>query len=157
MKELFEPGQSFDPSCGLLWWLIYNPETSFISFGERKLSKLGQLKLDKQVIEELKSVKGEYKRPIDFSRKLDSLPTIKAMGGRMPFRFKLFEMGFYENIYEWHTTKVVGISAKGTYRQYLTIYPDKGIVAVRMIDPENYSGAEDDFAEFEYMVYNLVK
>ncbi len=157
LEELFKAGQDFDPTCGLLWWLIYDPETSFVSFREEQLEKLEQLKLDEWIFIELKSIKGDYKRPIDFSNRLDSLPSIQAMGGRMPFRLKLFEMGFYENIYEWHTTKVIGISAKGTYGQYLTIYPDKGIVAVRMIDPENYSGAEDDFAEFEYMVYDLVK
>lgn len=155
--ESFKAGQSFDPTCGLLWWLIYDPETSYITFQDNEIKKLKAIGIDQSVIQDLLKIKGTYKSPLDLSLKLDGLPSIQKMGGRAQFRSLLFSKGFYDNIYEWHATHVVGISAKGTYGQYLTIFPDKKIVAVRMIDSESYTSSVDDFSDFDYLVYELVK
>ncbi len=155
--ESFKAGQPYDPTCGLLWWLIYDPATSYITFGDEQIKKLEDIGLSEQLIMELKTIRGKYEKPYDLSLKFDSLPSIVKMGGRLKFRLMLFDKGYNDSPYTWHVTRVVGISAKGTYGQYLTIFPEKKIVAVRMIDSENYRSPEDDFAEFEYLVYKLVK
>lgn len=154
---IFKPGQPYNPTCGLLWWLLYDPKLSYVSFKKPEINKLESLGMDKKLIKELNSLRGNYKNPSEFSARLEALPGIKKIGGRLKFRLMLFDLGYYDDPYQWHAQDVVGISAKGTYGQYLTIIPRKKIVAVRMIDSENYTSVNDDFSTFEYLVYRLIK
>lgn len=152
-----KPGQPYDPTCGLLWWLIYNPETSYITFGDTEILKLKKARLNDKLLGDLKKVKGRYKSSNDLMTKVDTLPSIKKLGGRLAFRLHLFDLGFNGNIYKPHYGYQVGYMALGTYGQYITVFPDKKIVAVRTISNESYTGSNDEFQDFNRMVYELVK
>src|SRR5688572_33298555 len=43
--ESMKPGQNFNATCGLLWWLIYDPETSYIIFDDENIKKLENIAL----------------------------------------------------------------------------------------------------------------
>jgi CubicO group peptidase (beta-lactamase class C family) len=157
--ESFKPGQTFDQTCGLLWWLIYDPLTSYVTFTDSNIVQLQQINLSDTLIAELKNIKGRYKTPNAFFDAIDSLPYLKKIGGRNAFANLLSSKSFFKKPYNFHTenSKIIGFAARGYLGQFINIFPDKKLVVVRTIWPRNSKGPEDNFSNFDILSYQLVK
>jgi hypothetical protein len=52
----------------------------------------------------------------------------------------------------------IGYKAEGWLGQYIVIYPEKNLVACRMIrNSASYNAQTDEFRDFEQYVFKLVK
>jgi CubicO group peptidase (beta-lactamase class C family) len=158
-EESMKPAQPYDATCGLLWWLIYDPETSYVTFDDKNIQKLIKLGINDTLINELKTVTGRYKNSNELSNRIDSLPYIRKIGGRRALTELLRERSFFDPIYTFVTnnSKIVGWAAKGYLGQYINIFPDKKLVVVRTISGRNSKLPTDNFFDFDILSYQIVK
>lgn len=158
-KESSQPGQQINKTNGLLWWLVYDPLTSYVTFDDTNIDKLKKLQVNDTAISELSSVKGRYNSIAHFLQTVDDLPWFKKSGGSGAFTQLLYSKNFFNPFYTYviSQSKIVGYQALGYLGQYLTIFPDKKLVVARTISPRNSKGSADRFYDFELLSYNLVQ
>ena len=133
------------------------PETSFVTFDDSNIMKLRKSGISDTVISDLLKVQGRYKNGNELYNKIDSLGSIIKMGGRGKFRNMLYEKFFFDNIYtpDYSNAKIVGYEARGSGGQYIIVYPEKKIVAVRT---NGRPGTDKEFfPDFYILAYNIVK
>ena len=157
--ESMKPGQDFNRTCGLLWWLLYDPGTSYVTFDESNLQKLAEVGLNDTILHDLNKIKGLYKNEYEFLKALETLDTIKKIGGGLAFKIYLFGKSFFDDIYTLHTenSTIVGFAARGFLGQRMNIFPHKKLVVVRTMRPVNSKTPADNFFDFDLLSYALVK
>ncbi|HZI25993.1 MAG TPA: hypothetical protein VFD46_13000, partial [Chryseolinea sp.] len=157
--ESMKPGQNFNATCGLLWWLIYDPETSYIIFDDENIKKLENIALNDAVIRDLNKAKGRYKNEVEFWKIIEDLPSVKELGGRTALRDVLFSKSFFDDIYTFVTkdSRIVGFAARGALGQLMNIFPEKKLVVVRTIKTGNSKSPADNFRDFDKLSYQIVK
>ena len=159
VRESIRPGQPYDRSCGLLWWLI--PESNKLTLDDDSIKDMkAQLGLSEASAKKLQTMKVEPSQNSEFWRRVFRIfaadPATKARLNEINEQFKK----------KSPTTKIVGdgptvaFSARGYLGQFLVVVPNHRIVAVRQRrssekhDPYDPTG---DFGDFETMVRALVK
>ncbi|HEX6226827.1 MAG TPA: serine hydrolase [Chryseolinea sp.] len=159
IDECMKPGQNFNATYGLLWWLIYDPTTSYITFDGQDIQKLRDLRLNDTLIHDLESVSGRYRDSEAFWKTVEALTSVKAMGGRTALREALFKRSFFEDIYTFVTqhSRIVGVAARGSLGQLMNVFPDKKLVVVRTIRQGNSKSPADNFTDFDRLSYEVVK
>ncbi len=157
--ESMKPGQQFNATCGLLWWLIYDPATSYVTFDIQNIKKLQAIDLNDTIISDLRKVIGRYDNDIEFWNAVNSLQSVKDMGGRTALRELLFSKSFFDDIYTLVTenSNIVGYAARGYLGQLMNIFPKQKLVVVRTISTTNSKSPADSFVDFDLLSYQIVK
>jgi CubicO group peptidase (beta-lactamase class C family) len=144
------PGQTINPTCGLLWWLIPDSITYIIDDNQIKYLEEAGVKTD--FIEKAKKVKGTYLNQKDYYSKLES---VFGTDWQQVLNDNLLSLNLSLSKKEY-TYK--GVDANGWLGQYLVIFPEKKLVGVRMIKETNlYNPDTDAFYNFGDMLYKLIK
>jgi len=136
---------------GLLWWLIYDRTTYIVD--DAKLDELRAAGVAADFIERATLIKGKYATDHEYIAALQ-----RAFGTdyMTPFRAALAPHSITLSSKEYED--LVGFRAEGRLGQYIVIYPEVELVAVRMIAwSEAYNPATDRFEDFPRLVRDLVR
>lgn len=146
-----QPGQPHVGNCGLLWWII--PQRTDYIVDDIFLAELKGAGIAPEIIERFEGLKGRY---ADVNIPAEKL---RAAFGEdwEEFLDREFYPHFPARSRREYSPEIIGYKAEGWLGQYIIIYPDKGIVAARMVrTPENNEAVPDEMQDFEKYVYNLV-
>ncbi len=145
------PGQEFEPTCGLLWWLI--PDHVNYIIDDEQISKLATNGVGADFIGKLRLLKGNYE-----SRSAVHAAAQKVFGDRWqeeimsalgPRASRLTKQEVGKNI--------IGYYAGGYLGQYLVVLPAKNLVVVRMIrGTEAYNEKTDGLVNIQELAVQLV-
>ena len=152
ISQMLQPSQPFVPDCGLLWWLI--PETIHYIVDDSLLAEFKQAGIKQSVIDKFKLLEGDY---VNVNIPPDKL---KAVFGEdwQSFLDKEFYPYFPVRSRREYSSKIIGYKAEGYLGQYIIIYPDKKLVAARMVrKTDQYKVETDEMMDFARYVYKLVK
>ena len=148
----FRPGQEFEPTCGLLWWLIPDHITYIID--DDQISKLTAKGVSPDFAGKLRLLKGSYE-----SRSALQTAAEKVFGERWQEQI-MSTLGPMS----WSLTRkqvgknVIGYYASGYLGQYLIIVPADHVIVVRMIKgSDGYSEKTDGFMSITELAVKLVK
>ena len=146
------PGQEFEPTCGLLWWLISDHITYIID--DDQITKLTAKGVSPDFVGKLRLLKGSYE-----SRSALQTAAEKVFGDRWqeeimsalgPMSWSLTRKQVGKN--------VIGYYASGYLGQYLIIVPAQHVIVVRMINgSDGYSEKTDGFTNIQELAVKLVK
>ena len=156
IETMLSPGQSLDPSCGLLWWL--RPAWMHFSFDPDSLAMLRERGVSADLVATLgRTLAGaQFDGPNavmaglserlgeDASRIRDELIGEHKIG---PYRLFKIERG-----------PVAAYEAQGYLGQYIVVVPSAGLVAVRQIAAPPGDGAQpesDPYGDFTQRVLEL--
>jgi len=148
----FRPGQEFEPTCGLLWWLIPDHITYIID--DDQITKLTAKGVSPDFAGKLRLLKGSYE-----SRSALQTAAEKVFGERWQEQI-MSTLGPLS----WSLTRkqvgknVIGYYASGYLGQYLIIVPADHVIVVRMIKgSDGYSEKTDGFMSITELAVKLVK
>jgi CubicO group peptidase (beta-lactamase class C family) len=143
MDESLRPSK-LNPRCALLWWLV--PERTTWTIDDAHLAAMRAAGVDSGFVRRLEAMRGSYTKQADLNAAavralgdsaFDIIPP--ALGGRIPLARA--EYG-----------RMIGYEANGYLGQYLVIYPEQRLVAVRMVAWfDGYDPKTDGFVEFHEM------
>ncbi len=146
-----KPATPLRRNYGLLWWLIYDRTTHIVD--DAKIDELRAAGVAADFIERATTIKGEYATDDEYAAALQRVfgadymtPLNEALAAH--------SIALSSKKYE----DLVGFRADGHLGQFIVIYPDVELVAVRMIEwSEAYNPATDRFEEFPRLVRDLVR
>ncbi len=152
ISQLFQPSQPFVQDYGLLWWLI--PETIHYIVDDSLLAEFKQAGIKQSVIDKFKLLKGNY---INVNIPADKLKAVFGDDWKS-FLDKEFYPYFPTRSRREYGSKIIGYKAEGYLGQYIIIYPNKKLVAARMVEKtDQYKVETDEMMDFAWYVYKLVK
>ena len=143
-------GSTAEPRAGLLWWLI--PESTTFVIDDERIRARAAAGADSTFIRAATAARGRYKSAEAFETAL-----------RATFGEK-----YWEPYGEARTRtrmdperreygRMIGYEANGSFGQYIDIYPDQRLVAVRMIAATaGFKVPTDGFENFRELVQALV-
>lgn len=157
--ESLRQAQPFNSTCGLLWWLIYDPLTSYVTFDNSNIEKLQEASINDSIIIDLKKITGRYENQSVLLNTIDTIKSIKKIGGSNAFRKLLYKQSFFDDFYTFNkaNSSIIGFAARGYLGQYIDIFPGKKLVVIRTIRSENSKLPADKFYDFDILSYQLVK
>jgi CubicO group peptidase (beta-lactamase class C family) len=142
-------GSPLEPRAGLLWWLI--PEHTTFVIDDERIRSLALAGADSAFIHRATSARGRYESTEAYESALGA-----AFGEK-----------YWEPLGEARTRtrmdlarreygRMIGYEANGAFGQYIDIYPDQRLVAVRMIAAtDRFSAPGDSFENFHELVRAL--
>ncbi|MCH8967696.1 MAG: serine hydrolase [Planctomycetes bacterium] len=149
--DSLKPATPLRRNYGLLWWLIYDRTTYIVD--DAKIDELRAAGVAADFIERATALKGKYVTDDEYIAALQ-----RAFGAdyMTPLREALAPHSIALSSKEYED--LVGFRAEGRLGQYIVIYPDVELVAVRMIEwSKAYNPATDRFEDFPRLVRNLVR
>jgi CubicO group peptidase (beta-lactamase class C family) len=157
--ESLRQAQPFNSTCGLLWWLIYDPLTSYVTFDSSNIKKLQEAGINDSIIIGLKKITGRFENQSVLLNTIDTIQSIKRIGGSYGFQQLLYKQSFFDDFYTFNTAKssIIGYAARGYLGQYINVFPHKNLVVVRTISSKNSKLSTDKFYDFDILSYQLVK
>jgi CubicO group peptidase (beta-lactamase class C family) len=152
LSESLKQGQPFWPNCGLLWWRI--PEKVNYVVDDSLLAEFRLAGVSDSFIKVFSQLKGSYENV--------NLPEEKLVLAFGPDWHAVLDKklyAYYPRRARWVMSKnIIGYKAEGWLGQYIIIYPDKKLVACRMVhESKSYNSATDEMLNFEQLVYPVVK
>lgn len=148
--ESLRPGSPHAATSGLLWWLIPADTTAVID--DARIQQLREAGVDSAFVAAVARVRGRYES-------MDSLAA--ALAGTLGEDWRsvvnntLGPLGIPLARSEYGP--VIGYQANGYLGQYLVIFPEKRLVAVRMVEGSaSYNPQTDGFRNFFDLVYALM-
>lgn len=147
-----QPGQPYAENCGLMWWRL--PENTLYIVDDIFLDELRQAGIPDALLDKFESLRGTY-RNVNISEE-----KLAATFGEnwQDFLAKEFYPYFPARSRREYSKNILGYKAEGWLGQYIVIYPEKGLVAARMVkNTDDYDAATDEMRDFEKYVYNVVK
>jgi CubicO group peptidase (beta-lactamase class C family) len=154
VRKSVEPSQQLDPTCGLLWWLLYGPVRYAVDDSAIKYFK--DFGITAGSVQMLEALKG---------KPFDSLPLLwdsvrPIVRGDDVLKTKLEEMkARIPRMRPVVEGPVRGYEALGWLGQYLVVIPRDRLVAVRQRRAPDNAATQDlklSFLEFPDMVASLV-
>ena len=142
-----QPGQQHQPSCGLLWWLMFDNITFTID--------------DDQIADLTEKAAHDSSLPADFVKNAAKLKGAYPNADAWNEAFlRVFGRDWVNNpllvnLAKRHPGKVIAWYAEGYLGQYVVVVPGANIVAVRMIKSGDHVSSGDDFLDFQKMVLKL--
>lgn len=136
---------------GLLWWGI--PKNTSYVVSEEQINNMKEANVPSELISKINSIKGEYN---------SQSSVVNAIMGQFDdrkqlARFRKATLG--QNIAPYDKSvsgPIIGYKASGDGGQYLVIYPEENVVAVRMVQKSNgYNQKTDLFGSFPNLIYKL--
>lgn len=151
VKQMLKVSQPYTGNYGLLWWLI--PDTTHYIVDDDLIKEFQKAGVKQEITDKFRRLKGNY---INVNIPADKLRSVFGENWQ-----DLLDKEFYPYYPTRSRRKfsktIIGYKAEGYLGQYIIIYPDKKIVATRMIFPgDNYHPATDEMLDFEQYVYRLV-
>lgn len=141
------PGQPFEPSSGLLWWLMYDKITYVVD--EDQINMLIARGVSADFIQKARSLIGRYASREDYEAALERVfgkrwrEEINSVLAPLSLRLSRKEVG-----------SIIGYYAEGYLGQYLIILPRHNLVVVRMISwYDGYDFERDGFTQ----IFDLVR
>ncbi len=152
LDESLAQAQPFVPNCGLLWWRI--PERILYVVDDDLLERMKQSGVSEAFLSKFKALKGEYD---NVNIPDDKLVAVFGKEWKSVLDKELYP--YFPSRAKWgYSDEYIGYKAEGWLGQYVVIYPEKNLVACRMVkDGPQYDHQRDDFRDFEKYVYKLVK
>jgi len=152
INKLVQPSQPFVPDNGFLWWLI--PETIVYIVDDALLEEFKKAGIKQDIIDRFKLLKGEY---VNVNISPDKLKTVFGEDWQS-FLNKEFYPYFPVRSRRKYGSRIIGYKAEGYLGQYIVIYPEKKLVAARMVNnTDQYKIETDEMLDFPAYVYKLVK
>ena len=143
-------GSKQNPRCGLLWWLI--PDHTTFVVDVEQLRALRRAGADTAFVARMATIQGRYETTEAFAAALQ-----KALGERYWEPYGEAKMMTRMEPARAEYGRFIGYEANGSYGQYLVIYPDQRLVAVRMMAVTKMTDpANDSFDKFPVLVRALV-
>ena len=152
LDQSLKPAQPYVLNCGLLWWII--PERTEYIVDDTFIEELKGADIPQELIDKFELLRGRYTEVNISNDKLE-----EVFG-------KNWEAFLQEEFYPYfparsrreYSSEVIGYKAEGWLGQYIVIYPEKHIVAARMVEnSETYRSGTDEMRDFEKYVYNVVQ
>ncbi len=153
VRKSVEPGQPLEPTCGLLWWIVYRRTT--VTIDDAVIRYFKDQGLTAKSLETIEAMRGKPMDPGQFQAKI--LPILR---GDDVFKSKLADPR--RPRIPWKPAvegPARGYSAQGYLGQYLVVMPRHRIVAVRQRRSQGEANPEDprrNFLDFVEMVAALV-
>jgi CubicO group peptidase (beta-lactamase class C family) len=142
-------GSAVEPRAGLLWWLI--PQYTTFVIDDERIRSLAAAGADSAFIRRATTARGRYE-------------SVDAYGNALR---AAFGEKYWEPVGEARTHtrmdperreygRMIGYEANGSFGQYIEIYPDQRLVAVRMIVvTDRFALPADSFENFRELVRAL--
>ena len=143
---LLTPCNLFEGYAGL-WWLDYENTKSIVD--DSCIRKLRDANLEKQFMEKVEKMKGEYFSDKEYFSKIDEV------FGANPWEYINAQLGENLRIRRREYSGRISYRADGYLGNYIIVDPASNIVAIRMISWESCSSEEDFFSDFKSMVLDL--
>ena len=142
-------GSALEARCGLLWWLI--PEHTTFVVDDARIAALRAAHADSAFLRSALAVRGRYESLDAYTNALRRVYGDKywepATEARNRTRMSLERQEY---------GRMIGYEANGSFGQYIVIYPDQRLVAVRMmVATEKFDANIDSFERFPLMVRAL--
>ena len=152
IEESLQQGQPHNPLCGLLWWRLPSYEIPVID--DEKFKQLEAAGVSKSFLSKLEPLR---------NKSFDSMaPLYKALAEIFGERWgeilnqELANKGLTLSRKKYGD--IIGYNANGSLGQYLVVYPQQKLVAVRQIRwSDKYSQQTDSFDDFFELVRSLDK
>lgn len=152
IAESLRPGQPYALNCGLLWWII--PEHTEYIVDDLFLEELTQAGIRSELIEKFRQLEGRY---TDVNISPEKLSEVFGESW-MEYLDEEFYPDFPARSRREYSEKILGYKAEGWLGQYIIIYPEKRIVATRMVEHSGgYLPIRDELRDFEEYVYRVVQ
>jgi CubicO group peptidase (beta-lactamase class C family) len=138
--------------CGLLWWLV--PERTTWIIDDSRLDTLRRAGVDSAFLRRATAIRGRYASLEGYTAALQ-----RAFGPRYwePVETALAPARV-RGLGRTEYGRMIGYEASGYLGQYLVIYPEYRLVAVRMVKPSERSNSDtDSFETFSDLVRALVR
>lgn len=152
IDQLGLQSQPYEPLYGLLWWRVPTGATGMLT--SKHLAELAKGGVDPKLIQQLKPLLGKRVHSmLEWHRLLAaSVPDWQA---RTAVPGLIGPYGL--DIPTWQYDGFDGIAAEGSLGQYLVVFPDLDLVAVRQIEPfDGYDFMQNRFEDFPDMVRTIV-
>jgi CubicO group peptidase (beta-lactamase class C family) len=138
------------PEVGLLWWINYGSRS--FSIDDATIDRVKQAGADATFIEQMNRLKGRYETLEALNKAI-----VTIFEKRELLREKLNALKLGDNFFKVERGEPIGFNANGYLGQSILVFPESGIVAVRMIENSaKYEEKTDGFREFERLVRALV-
>jgi len=136
---------------GLLWWRI--PEHTNFVVGEEQINNMREADVPLKYISKIDSIKGEY----DSQGSVVDAIMSQFDNRKQLAQFRKATLGQSVAPYGKSINgPIIGYKASGDGGQYLVVYPEENVIAVRMVQKNNgYNQQTDFFGNFPKMVYTL--
>ena len=142
-------GSKQNPRCGLLWWLIPDHTTFVVDTAHLRALRLAGA--DSAFVARMATIQGRYDSQIAYEAALQ-----KALGERYWEPYGEARLVTRMDPYRAEYGPFIGFEANGSWGQYLVIYPDQRLVAVRMMAVTENTRMTDSFENFRVLVRALV-
>lgn len=144
-------GQEFEPTCGLLWWLI--PDRIAYVIDDDQISMLAAKGVNADFIAKLRLAKGSYENGSEVQAAVQKVfgerwrdEVMSALG---PLSSSLAKKQVGK--------KIIGYYADGFLGQYVVVLPVKNLVVVRMIEAsDRYNEKTDGLMNIQDLARQLV-
>lgn len=151
LAESLAPATKQQANCGLLWWLIY--DTTRFVIDDVVVANLASAGVPKSFVEKVKSARGTYS---DRKAYFGALQAAFGSNWQAELNETLAPLGVQLSRKEYG--KLIGYRADGYLGQYIVIYPDQELVAVRLVaSSDDYNPETDGLPDFPELVRQLVK
>ena len=142
-------GSAAEPRCGLLWWLIPRQTTWVVD--DARIRALRAAGADSVFLTAASSMRGRYESLDGYTNALR-----RAFGERYWEPYGDARNHTRMDLERREYDRMIGYEANGSFGQYIVIYPDQRIVAVRMMAvTETLNLNTDSFEHFREFVRAL--
>lgn len=142
-------GSRLEPRCGLLWWLI--PERRTFVVDEDRIHAMEVAGADTAFIRGARTMRGRYET-------LDAFTSAarRAFGEKYWEPYGAAATRTRMTLERQEYGRMIGYEANGSFGQYIVVYPDQQLVAVRMIVASaKFDPTTDGFDRFREFVRAL--
>ncbi len=147
-----QPGQPYVANCGLLWWII--PERTDYIVDDTFIDELRGAGIEETLIDKFELLRGRY---TEVNIPEDKLAEVFGKDWA-EYLEREFYPYFPARSRREYSPEVIGYKAEGWLGQYIVIYPEKRLVAARMVEySEDYTSSTDEMREFEKYVRRVVE
>lgn len=146
-----QASQKLYPTYGLLWWLA--PASTTFVIDQEQISKLETAGISPNFVSKVRTLQGNYANQAAYYAALE------RTFGKEHRRVLMETMGKLDFSLSKKTYgPIIGYSGRGFLGQYLMVYPQQGLVVVRMVRAsKDYQEANDELENIDQLVAQLVK
>ena len=142
-------GSPLEPRVGLLWWLL--PQHTTFVIDDERIRSLAAAGADSAFIRGAATARGRYDSAEAFDTALRA-----AFGEKYSEAYGDARTRTRMNLERREYGRMIGLEANGSFGQYIDIYPDQRLVAVRMIAvTDRFTSPGDSFENFRELVRAL--